>query len=288
MPETGDGVIPIGALELLLATGFVVFVGVLSIRLSLGIERDLAIATARTYLQLGVLGLVLRWIFGIDSPWLVILVLLLMMAAAAQTIVRRAPDAPRGILGSSMIAMVLTGFTVTFAVTGLIVQVDPWYRAQYVIPIAGMVLGNSMTGIALALERVFADMDTRADEILGLIALGATPWEAAGDVVRTAVRAGLIPTINAMAAAGLVFIPGMMTGQILAGTDPLAATGYQIVVMLMVSAATAAGSVVAVLLSYRRRFTSEGVYVEKGYRPEDNHRCKENHRREDNCYESAR
>ncbi|MDO9108214.1 MAG: iron export ABC transporter permease subunit FetB [Coriobacteriia bacterium] len=267
MPETtAGGVIAISWLQLALATGFVVFVGVLSMRLALGIEKDLAIATVRTYIQLIALGLVLRWVFGIDSPWIVLAILALMMAAAAQTIVKRAPDAPRGILGSSMLTMLLTGFTVTFAVTGLIVQVDPWYRAQYVIPIAGMVLGNSMNGVALALERTFADMDTHAEEILALVALGASPWEASGDIVRVAIRAGLIPTINSMAAAGLVFIPGMMTGQVLAGADPLHAAYYQIVVMLMVSAATALGSVMAVLLSFRRRFSADGVYLEKGYR----------------------
>ena len=267
MPETtAGGVIAIGWLQLLLATGFVLVVGAISLRLALGIEKELAIATARTYLQLALLGLVLRWVFGIDSPLVVVAILVFMMAAAAQTIVRRAPDAPRGILGSSMLAILLTGFTVTFAVTGLIVQVEPWYRAQYVIPIAGMVLGNSMNGIALALERTFADMDSRAGEILALTALGATPWEAAGDTVRVAIRAGLIPTINSMAAAGIVFIPGMMTGQVLAGADPLHAAYYQIVVMLMVSAATALGSVLAVMLSFRKRFSAEGVYVEKGYR----------------------
>lgn len=267
MPDTTTGgVIAIGWLQLVLATGFVVLVGIISMRLSLGIEKDLAIATARTYLQLIALGLVLRWVFGIDSPWLVVALLVLMMLAAAQSIVKRAPDAPSGILGSSMLTMVLTGFIVTFAVTGLIIGVDPWYRAQYVIPIAGMVLGNSMNGVALALERTFADLDTHTERVLALTALGATPWEAAGDIVRVAIRAGLIPTINSMAAAGLVFIPGMMTGQVLAGADPLAAAYYQIVVMLMVSAATALGSVLAVLLSFRRRFSSDGVYLEKGYR----------------------
>lgn len=267
MPETtAGGVIAIGWVQLLLATGFVVLVGIISMRLSLGIEKDLAIATARTYLQLIALGLVLRWVFEIDSPWLVLGIVALMMLAAAQSIVKRAPDAPKGILGSSMITMLLTGFIVTFAVTGLIIKVDPWYRAQYVIPIAGMVLGNSMNGVALALERTFADLDSHSERVLALTALGATPWEAAGDIVRVAIRAGLIPTINSMAAAGLVFIPGMMTGQVLAGADPLAAAYYQIVVMLMVSAATALGSVLAVLLSFRRRFTADGVYLEKGYR----------------------
>jgi len=264
--ELAGGVIEIGWPQLLLSTGFIVLVGVLSLRLSLGLEKDLAIATLRTYLQLIALGLVLRWVFGVDSAWLVLAILVVMMAAAAQTIVRRAPDAPRGILGSTMITMLLTGFSVTFAVTGLIIQVDPWYKAQYVIPIAGMVLGNSMNGVALSLERAFADLDARAGQVLALTALGATPWEAAGDSVRVAIRAGLIPTINAMAAAGIVFIPGMMTGQVLAGADPLEAAAYQIVVMLMVAAATALGSVLAVLLAFRKRFTADGVYLEKGYR----------------------
>jgi putative ABC transport system permease protein len=164
--------------------------------------------------------------------------------------------------------MALTGFIVTFSVTGVIVQVEPWYLPQYVIPLAGMVIGNSMTGVALALERVFADMDAREGEILALTALGATPWEAAHGSIRLALRAGLIPTINSMAAAGLVFIPGMMAGQILAGADPVTATGYQIVVMLMVAAATAMGSVVALLLTYHRRFSTDGVFIEKGFRAE--------------------
>lgn len=263
----GSGaVIAIGWPQLLLATLFVVFVGVLSIRLALGIEHDLALATVRTYLQLTVLGLVLRWVFGIDSPWLVVSILTLMVLVAAAIILRRSPDAPAGIFGSSVISMGLTGFIVTFAVTGLIIQVEPWYAPRYVIPIAGMVLGNSMTGIALALERVFADLDARENELLAMVALGATPSEAAHPSIRLALRAGLIPTINAMAAAGIVFIPGMMAGQILAGADPVTATGYQIVVMLMVAAATALGSVSAVLLTYRRRFTANGVFLEKGLR----------------------
>jgi putative ABC transport system permease protein len=263
------GVVAIGWPQLVLSAGFMVLVGIISIRLSLGIEKDLAIATVRTYLQLFLLGLTLRWVFGVDSPWLVLALMLLMIVMAARTILKRAPDAPPGIFGSSVISMGLTGFIVTFAVTGLVVQVEPWYRAQYVIPIAGMVLGNSMTGIALALERVFADLDGRAEELVALVALGATPWEAASPSVRKAISAALIPTINSMAAAGIVFIPGMMTGQILAGADPLAASAYQIVVMLMVAAATAIGSVVAVMLTFRRRFSPDGVYLEKGIRDDE-------------------
>jgi len=266
--EAAGGVVAIGWFQLLLATGFVIFVGVVSIRLSLGITKDLAIATVRTYVQLLALGFILRWVFGINSPWLVVGIILLMVVFAARILVTRSPDAPKGIFSSAFVSMALTGFIVTFAVTGVIVQVEPWYLPQYVIPLAGMVIGNSMTGIALSLERVFADMDAREGELLALTALGATPWEAAHGSIRLALRAGLIPTINSMAAAGLVFIPGMMAGQILAGADPVTATGYQIVVMLMVAAATAMGSVVALLLTYRRRFSADGVFIEKGFRAE--------------------
>lgn len=264
---SGDsGVIVIGWPQLLLATGFVVLVGVLSIRLALGLTKDLLIATVRTYLQLIALGFVLRWVFGIDSPLLVLGIVLVMVLMAAQIVIKRSPDAPKGIYRDSAISMLFTGFTVTFIVTSLVIRVEPWYEPRYVISIAGMVLGNSMNGIALSLERTFTDMDARTDEILALTALGATPWEAAYPSVRSALRAGLIPTINSMAAVGVVFIPGMMAGQILAGADPVAATGYQIVVMLMVAAATAIGSVSTVALTYRRRFTADGVFLEKGLR----------------------
>jgi putative ABC transport system permease protein len=266
-PETA-GVIVIGWWQLALATAFVMIVAAISWRLSLGLEKDLGLATVRTYLQLLALGLVLRWVFANATWWIVILLLAVMTVTAARIIVRRSPDAPKGTFGSSILSMALTGLIITFSVTALIVRVHPWYRAQYVIPIAGMVLGNSMAGIALALERVFSDMDARAEHLLALTALGATSWEASAGSIRAALKAGMIPTISSMAAVGIVFIPGMMSGQILAGVDPLAATGYQIVVMLMVAAATALGSVLAVLLTYRRRFSADGVFLERGLRSE--------------------
>jgi putative ABC transport system permease protein len=266
MPDASGGVVAIGWVQLALASVFILLTGALTFAVGARLEKDLALATLRTYLQLLALGFVLRFVFANATPLIVLALLGVMMLTATQIILRRAPDAPPGLFGSTFLAMALTAVTVTFAVTGLVVGVQPWWRAQYVIPIGGMVLGNSMTGIALVLERVFADLDSRSGQMLALTALGATPWEAARDSVRSAIRAGLIPTINSMAAVGIVFIPGMMTGQILAGVDPLTAAPYQIVVMLMVSAATALGAVVAVLLSYRRRFSAEGVYLERGRR----------------------
>lgn len=264
--ELAGGVIAIGWPQLLLASGFVLVTGALAVWMKLGVTKDLTIATVRTYVQLLLLGFVLRWVFAAGDWWLVLGILALMTLTAAQIILKRAPDAPPGLFLAAATSMAVTGVTVTFAVTGLVVGAEPWYSPRYVIPIAGMVLGNSMTGIALSLERVFADLDARADEVRAMTALGASAWEAAHPSIRSSLRAGLIPAINSMAAAGIVFIPGMMTGQILAGADPLEATKYQIVVMLMVAAAEIMGAVIAVLMSYRHRFSAEGVYLDKGVR----------------------
>ena len=264
--QLAGGVVAIGWPQLLLASGFVFVTGALALWMQLGVTKDLAIGAVRTYIQLLLLGLVLGWAFSVNQWWVVVGILALMTVAAARIILKRAPDAPSGLFWAAVTSMAVTGITVTFAVTGLVIGADPWYSPRYVVPIAGMVLGNSMTGIALSLERVFSDLDARADELLAMSALGATPWEAAHPSIRTALRAGLMPAINSMAAAGIVFIPGMMTGQILAGADPLEATKYQIVVMLMVAAAEVIGAVIAVLMSYKRRFTADGVFLEKGLR----------------------
>ncbi len=260
------GVIAIGWLELALATGFMVVTGGIALALQLGFTKALWIGTLRTYLQLLALGLVLRWVFDLRQPLVVLAIIALMTAVAAHTVVRRAPDAPRGSFPRAWAAMGLPALVITFAVTGLIVHVEPWYLPRYVIPIAGMVIGNSMNGVALALERTFADLDARENEVLALTALGATPWEAARDSVRAALRAGTIPSINMLSTVGIVFIPGMMAGQVLAGADPLVAAPYQIVVMLMVATADVLGSALVVLLTYRRRFTRDGVFLEKGLR----------------------
>lgn len=265
--QLAGGVVLIGWPQLALASAFVLVTGALALWMQLGVTKDLAIAAVRTYVQLLLLGLVLRWAFAADRWWWVVGILAIMILAAARIILKRAPDAPSGLFLAAVVSLSVTGIAVTFAVTGLVIGAEPWYSPRYVIPIAGMVLGNSMTGIALSLERVFSDLDSRSDEVRAMTALGASAWEAAHPSIRSALRAGLIPAINSMAAAGIVFIPGMMTGQILAGADPLEATKYQIVVMLMISAAEITGAVLAVLMSYRRRFTADGVFLEKGFRP---------------------
>lgn len=256
----------IGWLELVLATCFMMAAGAVSVVMSLGLLRSLAIATLRTYLQLIALGFVLTWIFSTHSAWIVLAMFLFMMLMTAQILLKRVKHSPGNLYLSTFTAVFLSGVVVTFSVTGLVVQVEPWYDPRYVLTIGGMVLGNSMNGIALALERLFDDLHKRGAEVNQALAFGATPWEASLPSIRTALSAGLTPILNSMSAVGLVSIPGMMTGQLLAGADPVEAAKYQIVVMLMISAASALGSMCSVYLVYRRAFDSDGHFTLAGDR----------------------
>ena len=119
-----------------------------------------------------------------------------------------------------------------------------------------MIIGNSMNAIAIALERLLGDLRERRAEVEMKLCLGADYKEASQDIVRNAMRSGMIPSINSLMGVGIVFIPGMMTGQILAGADPLIAIRYQIVVMVMLVGATAVGSLLVVLLVRKMCFGS--------------------------------
>jgi putative ABC transport system permease protein len=138
----------------------------------------------------------------------------------------------------------------------LVVDVEPWFAPQYAIPLLGMILGNTLTGISLGLDRFSNELVERRSEVEGLLALGATRWEAARGSVRTAVRTGMIPILNSMMVVGIVSLPGMMTGQLLAGVDPIQAVRYQVVIMFFIASATGLGTVGVVLLAYRRLFNA--------------------------------
>ena len=135
-----------------------------------------------------------------------------------------------------------------------IINVHPWFAPQYAIPLLGMVLGNLLTGVSLALDRFMHGIAREAGVIESDLALGATRWEAARPLISDALRTGMVPTINAMMVMGVVSLPGMMTGQMLAGAAPTAAVRYQIVIMFMIAAATALGTLGVILLAYLRLF----------------------------------
>ncbi len=255
MPESGD-VIILGWADLLIATVLVVIAGMVSVALRIRLEKQLAIATIRTVVQLLLIGYVLRMVFELDHPVGVLAIMLVMLAAASHAAVRRSSRTFPGDMTLAFGTLLLTGFVTTFTVTSLIIGVEPWFRPQYVIPLVGMILGNGLTGISLCLDNILESLVKRRNEVEMELAHGASKWEAAVGPLSEGVRRGMIPIINSMMVVGIVSLPGMMTGQILANTDPAEAVKYQIVVMFMLAAATSIGCMVMALLIYWRCFNT--------------------------------
>ena len=206
--------------DLVIAALLVLLAGTISIVLGLGMHKRLGIAAARTVVQLLAVGYTLAYIFAADTAWLVMGALLIMTIAAGRAAVRRSSRIYPGVYVESFVTLLVVGTLTTGVVTQVVIGVEPWYQPQYLIPLMGMVFGNSLTGISLCLDHVLTDLDERHDRIEAALALGATSWEASRDTLREAVRRSMIPIINAMSVAGIVSLPGMMTGQILAGEDP--------------------------------------------------------------------
>jgi len=245
----------IGPLQLALALVFVGVAGGANLWLGLGLGKDLVVGTLRTFAQLFLMGFVLVQVFALSWWWLTLLLFAGMIFFAARIVAGRVKDHRVPVFWPVFGSMLLAYMTVSVVVVGLVVQATPWWEPRFFLPLGGMVVGNSMNAVALSLERLFSEVRARRAEVQMRLSLGAEGSEAAADMSAAAVRAGMIPSINSMMGVGVVFIPGMMTGQILAGADPLLAIKYQIVVMLMLVGSTSLGSVAAVLLARRRMFT---------------------------------
>ena len=256
-----DKYIHLSWLQLGLASTLIVITAVLSLVLQLGLTRRLLIASVRMVLQLIMIGLVLRWVFGLNQ-WPAVASLIAAMSliggiAAVQQTNRMFP----GIWLNSIVSVVVSSWIILFTALVVVVRVHPWYTPQYAVPLAGMILGNTLNGVALSLDRFGEELVLNRNRIEGLLALGATGKEAAMLPMRKALETGMLPTINMMMVAGIVTLPGTMTGQMLAGVDPLSAVRYQIVILFLLVAATALGTAGVILLSYRRLFNSRHQFL---------------------------
>ena len=224
--------------------------------LKAGQSKDLFWSGLRMFVQLLVVGYVLHLVFSLETALPVLLILIVMLGFAVQTIGARVQiKMPRfyPVVGA---ALLFGCGGMTFFFCTLVVGLEPWYDPRYLIPLAGMVIGNSMTGASLAVERLAAEFRERREEIETALCLGSSVQLAAEPVVSSAFRAALIPSVNAMAAMGLVFLPGMMTGQILSGTEPLIAVKYQIAIMCVITGSVALTTFLILKLGYRSYFTS--------------------------------
>jgi putative ABC transport system permease protein len=248
------GVIEISTGQLLLALVFVLVAQVASLVWHLGLSRDIFVGTLRTFAQLFLMGYALTFVLQSENQWLTIGVFLLMVISAIFIIKGRVREKQIPYVLPTFITMLLSYFVTALFVSALVIGSSPWWEPRYFLPAGGMIIGNSMSALAIALERLFKEMRQGKDLVEMKLSLGADYREASADIFKNAVTAGMIPSINAMMGVGLVFIPGMMSGQILAGVDPLLAIRYQIVVMLMLVGSTAVSSLVVMLVARKRCF----------------------------------
>ena len=235
-------------LDLALPALLLVLNGALSVALRLGLERQLAAAALRMVVQLMLVGYVLAALFALASPvWTAGAALAMVVFAGREIAARQGRPIAKGrslALGTGCALTAAGSVTALALLTQL--RPEPWYDPRYALPLLGMVLGNTMTGIALGLDALTTGAVRDRAAVEARLALGATRHEALLPVARAALRTGLMPTVNGMAAAGVVSLPGMMTGQILAGVEPTEAVKYQLSVMFLIAGGTGLGTVAAV------------------------------------------
>ena len=247
---------PLSPFDLTIAACLLVVLGALSWRLKLGLEKRLAISALRTTVQLLLIGQVLRVLFANSNLIFVVAISMVMLTIAGREVMarqhRRLPAMQGWLLGTS--SMFISSFSVAFIGLAVVINNDPWYMPQYSIPLLGMLLGNTMNGIALSMDRMTETLWQQRQLVEQRLLLGETAAEATGEIRRQSMRSGMIPIINSMAAAGLVSLPGMMTGQILGGSSPMDAVKYQILVMFLIAAGTGFGIMSAMWLLSRKLF----------------------------------
>ena len=199
--------------------------------------KSASVAISRMLIQLLLIGYALNFIFDANSQWIILLVLIFMLVAASWIGLNALPVDSRSLFKYSFSAIACGGGLILVFISQGVLHVDPWYQPQVMIPIAGMIFSNSMNAVSLAGERLYSELEHDND------------YSRARNI---AFQAAMIPVINALLAVGLVSLPGMMTGQILAGTSPTIAARYQIIVMCMIfSSAGISAAMFLSLLKYQ-------------------------------------
>ncbi len=248
--------IALNSFDLMLASLLVLALIGLGARLKLSVSVMLTIAAVRTTVQLLLVGLILEAVFRNAQLPLLVLIALVMMIVAAWEILARQKRKLRGWwgFGVSAFSLFISSFLITLLALLIVIDAEPWYTPQYAIPLLGMLLGNTMNGIALGIDRLVQTAWQQRAVIEQRLMLGQTDFEAIREISRDSMRAGMIPIINAMATAGIVSLPGMMTGQILAGAPPVEAVKYQILIMFLITAGTGFAVITVLQLITRRMF----------------------------------
>jgi len=236
-------------LDLALAALLLLINGAISLAFGLRLEVSLAVAAIRMVVQLALVGLVLKFVFAQTSPLWTALIALVMVLVAGIELIGRQERRLRSWLayGLGSTTLLIVGCLAAAYAVAVVIGPEPWYAPRYVLPILGMVLGNTLTSVSLALQSLTESAERERTSIEARIALGATRFAAFADVVKRALKLATTPLLNMMAVAGVVTLPGMMAGQILAGADPAEAARYQVMIMFVLAGASGLGALAAVL-----------------------------------------
>jgi putative ABC transport system permease protein len=239
--------VPLDLTDLALAALLLVANGIVSFWFRLGLERSLAVSALRMVVQLSVVAFALKTIFALESPLWSVLFALFMTAAAAFEVSSRQE---RRVAGPVAVALgagapFFAGLIATLFAAAVVIGPEPWYAPRYVLPIFGMMLGNALSGTSLVLDTITSGAVRERAAIEARLALGAGRFEAFDTLLRRALTTGLMPIVTAMAATGIISLPGMMTGQILAGIDPVSAAKYQVMIMFLIAGSTSLAVVAA-------------------------------------------
>ncbi len=229
----------------------------------LGMSRDTTFAVARMTVQLILVGFYLQFLFNLDSFLLNTLWLVLMTGVGGSAIINGAQLDYRRCYIPVILGLLCGLFPLLALLLVHLIQPTPFYSAQYLIPLAGMLLGNSLSGNIVALQHLFNSLQDKSAEYESYLALGATPQQASICFVQSAMRQSLTPIIATMSTTGLVTLPGMMTGQILSGANPMLAIKYQLLIMIAIFVMLNVSIAVALVLIIRNGINSSGKVLIK-------------------------
>lgn len=248
--------------QILAAYTFVVILLVIVRVKGISREKEIIIASLRMTLQLIIAGYILQFLLQNSRPLYTILTILLMQAFSIYNIQKRVKrkisDKLKKVIAVSMFCGTISALLFFLFV---VIRIKPWYDPATFIPIAGMLVGNAMTGISLAVNGLVDSMHLQKDLIEASLMLGAKPKAACKDIIDKTFDAAILPTLNSMLGMGIVFLPGMMTGQILSGVSPHLATRYQIVIMLGILGSVSLAVFLFVEFAYKTFFNEKGQLI---------------------------
>src|SRR5690625_2348594 len=225
-------------------------------------EKLIIISTLRMTLQLIIVGYILVYVLDYPNPFITVAIVFLMLSFAIFNVYERTKPTIRFSLKKFIALAMLLGIAVNLIYfMFFVLQLDPWYEPQYFIPIGGMIIGKTMTGVSLGINNLLSGMKEQKEKIEGALMLGASPKMATKSIINRAFDEAMLPTINAMVGMGIIFLPGMMTGQIIAGQSPLLAVKYQVSVMLGVAGTVSITVLIFLHLSYKLFFNKREQFL---------------------------